>query len=61
MALSTQKATERTTPFSTVEAAAIARFAVENEDVIGFGVYISSVDVDEAGSVEETSDVWFVK
>ena len=51
---------KNSTPFSTVEAAAIARFAVENEDVIGFGVYIS-VDVEEAGSVEETSDVWFVK
>ena len=51
---------KNSTPFSTVEAAAIARFVVENENVIGFGVYFS-VDVDEAGSVEETSDVWFVK
>jgi len=51
---------KNSTPFSTVEASAIARFAVENENIIGFGVYFS-VDVDEAGSVEETSDVWFVK
>ena len=47
------------TPFSTLAAGAIARFVVENGNVIGFGIF--SADVDEAGSVEETSAVWFVK
>jgi len=51
---------KNSTPFSTLEAGAIAKFVVENESVIGFGIYFSP-DEEEAGSVEETSDVWFVK
>jgi len=50
---------KNSTPFSTLGAGAIAKFVVENESVIGFGVF--SLDKDEAGSVEETSDIWFVK
>jgi hypothetical protein len=53
---------KNTTPFSTLEPAAAAEFVVENGTVVGFGWSDLSDDgVKRAGSVEETSDVWFVK
>lgn len=53
---------KNTTPFSTLEPATIAQFVVENEKVVGFG-FNDTVDSDltQGGSVEETSQVWFVK
>ena len=52
------------TPFSTLIPVAMAEFEVENEKVVGFGwnnIGLDDDDVKRAGSVEETSDVWFVK
>jgi hypothetical protein len=53
---------KNSTPFSTVTLApsTAAEFVVENNTVIGFGV--SGIDeVERVGTVEEASDVWFVK
>jgi hypothetical protein len=54
---------ENTTPFSTLEPDGVrADFVVENGTVVGFGWSdVSDGVVKRAGSVEETSDVWFVK
>jgi len=54
---------KNSTPFSTLAPAATAEFVVENEKVVGFGLNIIGDDdgVQRAGSVEETSEVWFVK
>jgi hypothetical protein len=51
---------KNTTPFSTLAPGATAEFVVENENVVGFGWNDISDGVKRAGSVEETSDVWFV-
>ena len=48
------------TAFSTLASAGLAKFVVENETVVGFGVYGIS-GVERVGPVEETSDVWFDK
>ena len=52
---------KNTTPFSTLAPAATVEFVVEEEKVVGFGWYGIGDHVKRAGSVEETSDVWFVK
>ena len=54
---------KNTTAFSTLAPIAIAEFAVENGKVVGFGWNITGDDGDvkQSGSVEETSEVWFVK
>ena len=54
---------KNTTSFSTLAPIATAEFAVENEKVVGFGWNIIGDDGDvmPSGSVEETSEVWFVK
>ena len=54
---------KNTTSFSTLAPIATAEFAVENEKVVGFGwnVIGDDGDVMPSGSVEETSEVWFVK
>ena len=54
---------KNTTPFSTLFPFATAEFEVENEKVVGFGWNITGDDGDvkQSGSVEETSEVWFVK
>ena len=49
------------TPFSTLDSGATAEFVEEHGKVVGFGWNDISDDVKRAGSVEETSDVWFVK
>jgi hypothetical protein len=52
------------TPFSTLDPAVIAEFVVENEKVVGFGWNDIGEDdgvVKRVGSVQESSDVWFVK
>jgi hypothetical protein len=51
---------KNSTPFSTLVPAAMVEFVVEDGRVVGFGIGGTS-DVTRAGSVEETSDVWFVK
>ena len=54
---------KNTTAFSTLLPAARAEFVVKNGKVLGFG-WNNIVDggaVKRAGSVEETSEVWFVK
>ena len=53
---------KNSTPFSTLEPTTIVQFVVENEEVVGFGLN-DTVDSDltHGGSVEETSQVWFVK
>jgi hypothetical protein len=54
---------KNTTPFSTLAPIATAEFMVENEKVVGFGWNITGDDGDvkQSGSVEETSEVWFLK
>jgi hypothetical protein len=53
---------KNSTPFSTLAPVAIADFVVEYEKVVGFGWYSIGEDVvKRAGSVQETSEVWFVK
>jgi hypothetical protein len=54
---------KNTTPFSTLESIATAEFVVTNDKVVGFGWNITGDDGDvkQSGSVEETSEVWFVK
>jgi hypothetical protein len=52
---------KNSTPFSTLAPGARAEFVVENESVVGFGWNDISDGVKREGSVEETSDVWFVK
>jgi len=56
---------KNTTPFSTLVPIATAEFVVEHEKVVGFGWNRIGDDdgdgVKRAGSVEETSEVWFVK
>jgi hypothetical protein len=54
------------TLFSTLAPTSMAEFVVENEKVVGFGWNNIGDDDDDddvkrEGSVEETSDVWFVK
>jgi len=54
---------KNTTAFSTLGPIATAEFVVENEKVVGFGWNNigDDGDVKQSGSVEETSEVWFVK
>jgi hypothetical protein len=53
---------KNSTPFSTLVPATIARFEVENGKIAGFGFNDSDTsDLTRGGSVEETSQVWFVK
>lgn len=54
---------ENTTAFSTLVPIATAEFVVENGKVVGFGWnnIIDDSGVKRTGSVEETSEVWFVK
>jgi hypothetical protein len=48
------------TPFSTLDPFGVATFVVENRSVIGFGIsHLNGIE--RPGSVEEGSDVWFVK
>jgi hypothetical protein len=50
---------KNSTPFSTLQPAHwVVDFVVEKGCVVGFGVLH---DLEQAGSVEEASDVWFVK
>jgi hypothetical protein len=51
---------KNSTPFSTLSPGPLATFVVENESVIGFGITGIS-GVKREGSVEEASDVWFVR
>lgn len=52
---------KNTTPFSTLAPSAKVEFVVEYEKVVGFGWYDLDEHVEREGSVENTSDVWFVK
>jgi hypothetical protein len=52
---------KNTTPFSTLAPSAKVEFVVEYEKVVGFGWYDLGEHVKREGSVEKTSDVWFVK
>ena len=52
---------KNTTPFSTLDSGATAEFVVENGKVSGFGWNDLGNGGKRAGSVEETSDVWFAK
>jgi hypothetical protein len=52
---------KNSTPFSTLFPSATAGFVVENGTAIGFGWNDINDGVKREGSVEETSDVWFVK
>ena len=57
---------KNTTAFSTLAPIATAEFVVENEKVVGFGWNNIGDDNDDddvkrSGSVQETSEVWFVK
>jgi hypothetical protein len=56
---------KNSTPFSTLYPVATAEFVVEYEKVVGFGWNNigdeDEDDVNPAGSVQETSEVWFVK
>ena len=56
---------KNSTPFSTLYPAATAEFVVENGRVVGFGWDNIGDDDDDivkrTGSVQETSEVWFVK
>ncbi len=53
---------KNSTPFSTLAPTTIAQFVVENGKTVGFGFNDSPVsDSTHGGSVEETSQVWFVK
>jgi len=50
------------TPFSTLAPATTAQFVLENGNIAGFGFNDSDTsDLTQGGSVEETSQVWFVK
>ena len=53
------------TPFSTLAPGAMAKLVVEDNKVVGFGWNDIGDDGDDVvkrkGSVEETSDVWFVR
>jgi hypothetical protein len=54
---------KNSTPFSTIVPVTIGRFVVEDERVVGFG-FNETADSDvthSSQSVEETSQVWFVK
>jgi hypothetical protein len=51
---------KNTTAFSTLIPIAKAEFEVKNGKVVGFGI-IDDTGVKRSGSVEETSEVWFVK
>ena len=51
---------KNTTPFSTLDSSATAEFVVDNGKVSGFG-WNDLNDSVKTGSVEETSDVWFIK
>lgn len=53
---------KNSTPFSTLIPATTAQFMVENGKIVGFGFNDSDIsDLSHGGSVEETSQVWFVK
>jgi hypothetical protein len=53
---------KNSTPFSTLVPATIAQFVVENGEIVGFGFNDSDTsDLTHGGSVEENSQVWFVK
>jgi hypothetical protein len=53
---------KNSTPFSTLAPATTAQFVVENGKIVGFGFNDSDTsDLTHGGSVEETSQVWFVK
>ena len=53
---------KNSTPFSTLEPATTAEFAVDNGKVVGFGFNDSDTsDLTRGTSVEETSQVWFDK
>jgi hypothetical protein len=54
---------KNSTPFSTLSSFTAAQFVVENERVVGFGFNeTNDSDVTHSGqSLEETSQVWFVK
>ena len=53
---------KNSTPFSTLGPSVMAEFVVENDKVVGFGWSDDGGDdVKQAGSVQETSEVWFVK
>ena len=53
---------KNSTPFSTLAPATTAQFVVENGKVVGFGLNDSDTsDLTHGRSVEETSQVWFVK
>jgi hypothetical protein len=52
---------KNSTPFSTLAPLTIAQFVVENGNAVGFGFNDSVSDLTHGGSVEETSQVWFVK
>jgi hypothetical protein len=53
---------KNSTPFSTLAPATTAQFVVESGKIVGFGFNDSDTsDLTHGGSVEETSQVWFVK
>ena len=52
---------KNSTPFSTLEPVTTAEFAVENGKIVGFGFNDSVTDLTHGLSVEEASQVWFVK
>jgi hypothetical protein len=54
---------KNTTAFSTLVPVATAEFVVENGKAVGFGWnnIVDGVGVPRPGSVEETTEVWFVK
>ncbi len=53
---------KNSTPFSTLAPATTAQFVVDNGKIVGFGFNDSDIsDLTHGGSVEETSQVWFVK
>jgi hypothetical protein len=57
---------KNSTPFSTLAPSVMAEFVVENDQVVGFGLNgvgddDNNDDVKRAGSVQETSEVWFIK
>jgi len=53
---------KNSTPFSTLAPITTAQFVVENGKIVGFGFNDSDTsDLTHGGSVEETSQVWFVK
>jgi hypothetical protein len=53
---------KNSTPFSTLVPVTTAQFMVENGKIVGFGFNDSDAsDLTHGGSVEETSQVWYVK